>query len=93
MVWRRSRRFHTSNAAELVVNMSAWRALLPRIVPDLKRRFPWAEVLFLLDAGFSGPQLFALLDELKVSYLVAMPQNPAPVKIAARHLHAVRSIA
>jgi hypothetical protein len=45
------------------------------------------------DAGFAGPQLFALLDELKVGYLVAMPRNPALVKIAARHMHAVRSIA
>ena len=73
--------------------MSAWRALLPRIVPDLKRRFPKAKVLVRLDAGFAGPELFALLDELKVSYLVAMPQNPALVRIAARHMHAVRSIA
>ena len=69
------------------------RALLRRIVPDLKRRFPKAKVLVRLDAGFAGPELFALLDELKVSYLVAMPQNPALVRIAARHMHAVRSIA
>jgi len=69
------------------------RSLLRRIVPNLKRRFPRAEVLVRLDAGFAGAELFELLDELHVKYLVAMPQNPKLVRIAARHMHAVRSIA
>lgn len=69
------------------------RALLRRIVPDLKRRFPRAEVLVRLDAGFAGAELFKLLEELHVKYLVAMPQNPKLVSIAARHMRAVRSLA
>lgn len=69
------------------------RALLRRIVPELQRRFSRAEVLVRLDAGFAGAQLFELLDELQVKYLVAMPQNPKLVSIAARHMHAVRSLA
>lgn len=69
------------------------RSLLRRIVPDLKRRFPRAELLVRLDAGFAGPDLFNLLEELGVKYLVAMPQNPTLVSIAARHMRAVRSLA
>lgn len=69
------------------------RALLRRIVPELKRRFSRAEVLVRLDAGFAGAELFELLDALHVKYLVAMPQNPKLVSIAARHMRAVRSIA
>ncbi len=69
------------------------RSLLRRIMPELKRRFPRAEVLVRLDAGFAGPQLFDLLDELGASYLVAMPKNSTLVKIAAGHMRGVRSIA
>jgi hypothetical protein len=69
------------------------RSLLRRIVPVLKRRFRRAEVLVRLDAGFSGAELFDLLEELDVSYLVAVPQNPKLVSIAARHMHAVRELA
>lgn len=69
------------------------RALLRRIVPELKQRFSPAEVLVRLDAGFAGAELFKLLDELHVKYLVAMPKNRKLVSIAARHMHAVRSIA
>jgi hypothetical protein len=66
--------------------------LLSRVVPELKRRFPRAEVLVRLDAGFCGPQLLALLDKLGARYVVGLAQNSRLSEFAERHMTAARSL-
>jgi hypothetical protein len=66
------------------------RALLRRVIPKLKARFRRAKVLVRLDAGFAGPDLFELLEELDVGYLLAIGQNPTLERYAAKHMHAAR---
>lgn len=68
------------------------RAHLRRVVPLLKRRFPRAEVLVRLDAGFVNPELLALFEELGVRYLVGLPKNTTLSERATVHMHAARSL-
>lgn len=49
--------------------------LLRRLVEKLRKAFPKARIVVRLDAGFGRPQIFDLLDELKVEYLVAIQGN------------------
>jgi hypothetical protein len=66
------------------------RALLLRLVPKLKARFRRARVLVRLDAGFAGPDLLELLEELGVSYVLAIGQNRTLDGLAAQSMHAAR---
>jgi hypothetical protein len=66
-------------------------ALLRRVVPELRKRFKRARILVRLDAGFAYPQLFDLLEELRVDYVVAMGQNDVLAAMAERHMHAART--
>ena len=52
-------------------------ALLRRTVGRLRRTFKKARIRVRLDAGFACPQVFDVLEELRVEYLVAMPENSA----------------
>jgi hypothetical protein len=49
--------------------------LLRRVVPRLRDLFPRARIRVRLDGGFQGPQLFDLLDDLGVEYLVGFAKN------------------
>ena len=68
------------------------RSLLRRIVPLLRQRFRKAEIVVRLDAGFASRDLFDLLDELGLGYMVAMAKNSRLTVHAERHMRAVRSI-
>lgn len=68
------------------------RSLLARVIPDLKRRFRRAEVLVRLDAGFCGPELLAMLDELGARYVVGIAKNPKLEALAGKHMHAARAL-
>jgi hypothetical protein len=67
--------------------------LLRRTVEYLRKRFRKAKIRVRLDAGFAYPQVFAVLDELKVQYLVAMGENKRLARLSERHMEAVRSLA
>lgn len=67
-------------------------ALLRRTVDRLRRTFKKARIRVRLDAGFAYPQIFDVLEELRVEYLVAMPENSALTKQAAKHMDAARSL-
>lgn len=67
--------------------------LLRRTVERLRRAFRKPRILVRLDAGFAYPQIFDVLDELKVEYVVAMGGNAALFEKAAAHMSAVRSLA
>jgi hypothetical protein len=68
------------------------RTMLRRVVPLLRTRFRKAKIVVRLDAGFASSELFDLLDELKVSYMVAMAKNSRLTIHAGQHMRAVRCI-
>jgi len=68
------------------------RTLLRRVVPQLRRLFSKARIEVRLDAGFPSSELFDLLDELKLDYMVAMPKNPKLAGHAEWHMQMVREI-
>lgn len=84
--------FHARLRPGTARDMRGVRTLLSRVIPELKRRFPRAEVLVRLDAGFCGPELLAHLEELGARYVVGLAQNPRLGKLAERHMHAARKL-
>jgi hypothetical protein len=68
------------------------RTMLRRVVPLLRQRFRKAEIVVRLDAGFASSELFDLLDDLKVGYMVAMAKNSRLTIHAERHMRGVRWI-
>ena len=68
------------------------RTLLRRVVPLLRQRFRRAEIVVRLDAGFASSELFDLLEELEVGYMVAMAKNSRLATHAERHMRAVRHL-
>ena len=64
--------------------------LLRRTVRGLRRAFPRARIVVRMDAGFAAPQLFELLDELGVGYVIAIAGNSVLLRQAARHIRAAR---
>jgi hypothetical protein len=67
--------------------------LLRRTVLALRKAFRRARILVRLDAGFAAPAVFAMLDELRVDYLVAMGGNAILHRAAAEPLRIVRELA
>jgi len=65
-------------------------ALLRRTVESLRKAFKKARIRVRLDAGFAHPRIFATLDELKVEYVVGMPENSVLARSADRHMHAAQ---
>lgn len=65
-------------------------ALLRRTVERLRRAFKKARIRVRLDAGFAYPQIFEVLEELRVEYVVAMPANSVLSNRADQHMHAAR---
>lgn len=65
-------------------------ALLRRTVGKLRKAFKKARIRVRLDAGFACPQIFDVLDDLKVEYVVGMAENSVLAKSAAQHMHAAR---
>jgi len=65
-------------------------ALLKRTVESLRSTFRKARIRVRLDAGFASPQLFVLLDELGIEYIVGMAGNSVLDSKAALHMHAAR---
>ncbi len=67
--------------------------LLRRTVARLRRGFKKPRIRVRLDAGFACPQVFELLRELRVEYLVSMPENSVLAGRASRYMSAARSLA
>ncbi len=84
--------FHARLRPGLSKEIRGTLALLRRTVERLRRSFKKARIRVRLDAGFACPQLFDVLDELRVEYIVAMPENPVLARKAHRHMHAARSL-
>jgi hypothetical protein len=84
--------FHARLRPGVAKELRGTMALLRRTVEGLRRAFKKARIRVRLDAGFAYPQLFETLEELRVEYIVAMPQNSVLAKRAARHMYAARSM-
>lgn len=67
--------------------------LLRRLLPKLWQAFPGAAVRVRLDGGFASPEMFDLLEDAGVEYVVAMAKNPVLLKAAAPSLAEARTTA
>jgi len=85
--------FHARLRPGLAKEARGTVALLRRTVERLRRAFKKARIRVRLDAGFAYPQIFEVLEELRVEYVVAMPANSVLSGRAARHMHAARVLA
>ncbi len=84
--------FHARLRPGLAKETRGTPSLLRRTVERLRRTFKKARIRVRLDAGFACPQLFDTLEELKVEYVVAMPENSVLAAKAAQHMGAARSL-
>jgi len=82
--------FHARLRSGLAKEAKGTIALLRRTVGRLRRAFKKAKIRVRLDAGFAYPQIFEVLEELRVEYVVAMPRNSVLSDRAARHMYAAR---
>ena len=67
-------------------------AILKRLLGRLQERFPHARILVRLDGGFAEPELFTLLDEVCVDYVVGLPKNGVLERLAELDMIAVREM-
>jgi len=68
-------------------------SLLRRLLPKLWRAFPGATIRVRLDGGFACPEIFALLEDAGVEYVVAMAKNRVLDAAAAPSLAEARVVA
>lgn len=61
--------------SETATQVQGVKVLLHREVPKLKRASGRARIRVRLDAGFATPMIFALLEELKIQYVVGISKN------------------
>ncbi len=69
------------------------RGVLQRLLPKLWRAFPGFTIRVRLDAGFAHPEIFTLLEDAGVEYVVAMAKNPVLDAAARASLTAARVVA
>ena len=85
--------FHARLRPGLAKEARGTVALLRRTVGQLRKAFRKAKIRVRLDAGFAYPRIFEVLEELRVEYVVAMPENSVLASRANRHMQASRSLA
>jgi len=85
--------FHARLRPGLAKEARGTIALLRRTVGKLRKAFNKARIRVRLDAGFAYPQIFDVLEELGVEYLVAMPENSVLTDLASVHMIAARAVA
>lgn len=68
-------------------------AVLRRIVKKLREAFPRPRIRVRLDGGYAAPGIFALLEELRVEYVVGMAKNSVLISHIEGDLEVVRLIA
>ena len=59
-------------------------SILRRLIPELRCRFPFAQIRIRLDGGFAGPETLDFLEEQEVEYLVGMAGNSVLARRAKR---------
>ena len=66
-------------------------SVLKRLLRRLRRAFPRARLRIRLDAGFSGPELYAFFEAQKLEYVVGMAKNAWLTSLAEPLMAEVRS--
>jgi len=66
--------------------------IIRRVVGELRRAFPRARIRIRLDGGYAAPGLFALLEELRVEYVVAMARNKVLLSLIQGELEKIRLV-
>ena len=64
--------------------------IIRRVVGELRRAFPRARIRIRLDGGYAAPGLFALLEELRVEYVVGMPKNKVLLSLIQSELEKIK---
>jgi hypothetical protein len=67
-------------------------SLLHRLLPKLGRAFPSARLRVRLDAGFATPEIFALLEDAGVEYVIAMGGNAVLARHAEPYIAPLRPV-
>jgi len=65
-------------------------ALLRRTVKQLRKAFKKPRIRVRLDGGFAYPQIYKALEELRVEYIIAMPENKVLTSRSVSHMDAAR---
>lgn len=65
-------------------------ALLRRTVANLRRAFKKATIRVRLDSGFAHPLIYETLEDLKVEYVIGVPENNVLKDRASREMHAAQ---
>jgi hypothetical protein len=68
-------------------------SILRRIVGVLKEAFPGTEILVRADAGFALPRIYAMCEELGLSYLISLPKNPRLEDLSKELMSESRAVA
>ena len=68
-------------------------ALLRRTVLNLRKTFKKVRIRVRLDSGFACPLIYDTLEDLKVEYVVGMPENSVLKGRASREMHAAHVLA
>ena len=63
-------------------------ALLRRTVANLRKTFKKAKIRLRLDSGFACPLIYDTLEELRVEYVVGLPENSVLKGRCSREMHA-----
>ena len=63
-------------------------ALLRRTVANLRKTFKKAKIRVRLDSGFACPLIYDTLEELRVEYVVGLPENSVLKGRCSREMHA-----
>lgn len=74
-------------------NASAFQGTLPllkRIIPEIRSRFPKAEILVRLDGAFAREDIFAFLESENLNFVVNMPKNSLLIRKAEKLMRKVR---
>jgi len=65
-------------------------SILHRLLGKLIDAFPKAEILVRLDGGFASPEIFEYLEDARLSYVIAMAENPVLARFAEPRMKKAR---
>jgi len=68
-------------------------ALLRRTVANLRKTFKKARIRVRLDSGFAHPLIYDTLEDLKVEYVIGVPENSVLKERASREMRAAEVLA
>lgn len=68
-------------------------AITRRIVDILRQAFPLTEIVVRADGGYALPEMYALCEDLKLSYLISLPKNSRLIDLSTDLIDTSRAAA